>query len=106
MEGVGREALDAGKDAPTRRVGVLMAAFIKSENNLTYRGLVNYFVKYPSDLELCGLKKEYQKSWYQLRISQIDPKVVGRTVTRLGEDDADGPLMVDSTRHAVSSYKR
>ena len=105
LEDVTYEVLGVEKDVPDRRVGVVMAAYIRTENNLTYRGLVNHFVRYPSDLELCGLKKIYQKSWYQLRISQIDPKVVERIVTRLGEDDADGPLMVDSTGEAVLGYK-
>ena len=36
---------------------LILMSVVKSENQLSYWGLVNHFVKYPSDGELCELKR-------------------------------------------------
>ena len=87
------------------RVSAILVSIVKSENQLSYWNLTNHFVKYPNDVELCELKKPYKKSWYHLRISEIDEDVLKRIIARMGDEGADGTLMVDSSGFSLSSYK-
>ena len=59
-----RKELDIEDGVRDRRVSAILASIIKSENQLSYWGLVNHFAKYSSDVELCELKRHYKKSWY------------------------------------------
>ena len=57
-----------------------MADLVKSEK-LSYWGLVKHFDKHPEDLERCELYRPYSRSQYQLRVSEIDPKVQQQIIT-------------------------
>lgn len=105
IKDIAREELGIEKGVPDIRVSAVIVGIIKSENKLSYRCLVDHFAKYPSDLELCELKKAYKKSWYQRHVSEIDSGLQMRIIARMGDDDADGTLMTDSGGFSVSSYK-
>ena len=77
-------------------VSAILCAIIKSENNYSYWGLYNHFKKHPDDVELCGLKKQYCRSWYHLRISGVGPNILQLLIAWSAGDDAKGTQLVDS----------
>ena len=88
-----------------RRVSAILLSITKSNNKLSYWDLVNHFKKYPSDLERCELSRRYCRSWYQLRISEIDPAVLQQIIAWMGKSDANGPLSADSSGFSISKYE-
>ena len=61
--------------------------------------------RHPWDLELCGLSRLYCRSWYQLRISETDPAVLQKIVTKMAGDEAvHGTLLVDSSGFSIAKY--
>lgn len=57
------------------RVSAILVSIVKSEEGVSYWGLVKHFDKHPGDLKWCELPRPYSKSLYQLRVSEIEPKV-------------------------------
>ncbi len=64
-----RKLLGIPKGERDRRVSAVLVAILKSEEKLSYWGLVKHFAKHPGDLKRCELDRPYSKSWYHLRIS-------------------------------------
>ena len=100
-----RELLGIEKGKPDRRVSAILISILKSENKCSYWDLIRHFNKYPNDLEVCELKRKYCRAWYQLRISEIEPVILQKIVAWMGEDDAYGTLMTDTSGFSVSAYK-
>ena len=100
-----RELLGIEKGKSDRRVSAILISILKSENKCSYWDLIRHFNKYPNDLEVCELKRKYCRAWYQLRISEIDPVILQKIVAWMGEDDAYGTLMTDTSGFSVSAYK-
>ena len=95
---IAHEILDIAPGTRDRRVSAILVSILKSEENLSYWGLIKHFDRHPDDLELCGLSKPYCRSWYQLRISEIDPAVLQKIITRMaGDGIVHGTLLVDSS---------
>ena len=59
----------------------ILVSIIKSEEDLFHWALVKHLDKHPSDLKRCELSRPYSKSLYQLRVSQIEPKVQQKIIT-------------------------
>ena len=93
-----RKLLGLPKGERDRRVSAVPAAVLKSEENLSYWGLVKHFAKHPGDLERRGLDRPYGKSWYRLRISQTDDFMLHEIIGRVaGDAAARGANIADST---------
>ena len=102
---IAREILGTAPGMCDRRVSAILVSILKSEENLSYWGLIKHFDRHPDDLELCGLSRQYCRSWYQLRISEIDPAVLQKIITRMAGDDAvHGTLLVDSSGFSIARY--
>ena len=61
-------------------------SILKSEENLSYWGLIKHFDRYPGDLKLCEPSRPHCRSWHQLRISEIDPAVLQRAIAKMAGD--------------------
>ena len=80
-------------------------SIVKSEEGLSYWGLVKHFDKHPGDLERCELPRQYSKSLYQLRVSQIAPKVQQKIITWMaGNGAVHGTKIVDSSGYSIARY--
>ena len=89
------------------RVSAILVSIVKSEEKLTYWGLVKHFEKHPGDLERCELPRPYSKSEYQLRVSEIKTEVQQQIITWMAGDEAvDGTKIVDSSGFGIFRYKR
>ena len=97
MAGIAREILGTAPGTRGRRVSAILVSILKREENLSCWGLIKRFDRHPGDLELCGLPKPYCRSWHQLRMSEIDPAVLQKIITRMaGGGAVHGTLPVDS----------
>ena len=75
-----------------------MVSIVKSEEDLSYWGLVKRFQKHPEDLKRCELYRPRATSTYQRWISGIDPKVLQEIITWMaGDDAAHSDIMSDSS---------
>ena len=102
---IAREILGIAPGTRDRRVSAMLVSIIKREENLSYWGLIKHFDRHPSDLELCELSRQYCRSWYQLRVSEIDPAVLQRVITGMaGKDAVHGTLLADSSGFSISRY--
>ena len=78
---------------------------MKFEEGLSYWGLVNHFDKHPGDLKRCELDRPHGKSWYRLRISQIDTAILHKMILWMaGDDAARGTKIVDSSGFSIARY--
>ena len=96
---IAREIPGIAPGARDRRASVMAAPIIiiKDEENLPRWGVIKYFDRHPDDLDLCELSRPYCGSWYHLRISEIDPAVLQKIITKMASDDAvHGTLLVCS----------
>ena len=57
-------------------MSTILLSVTKVGNRLSHWGLVNHLKKYPDDLRRCELDGQYSRSWYQLRISEVDSAVL------------------------------
>lgn len=72
-------------------------SIVKSEEGVSYWGLVKHFDKHSGDLRQCELLKPYSKSLYQLRVSEIEPIVQQKIIVWMaGNDVVHGTKVVDS----------
>ena len=102
---IAREILGIAPGTRDRRVSAMTVSIIKGEENLSYWGLIKHFDRHPDDLDLCELSRPYCRSWYQLRISEIDPAVLQKIITRMAGDEAvHGTLLVDSSGFSIARY--
>ena len=86
-----------------KRVSAILVAIIKSEEDLSFWGLVKHFRKHPEDLKRCELTREYSKSTYHRWIENIDPEVQQKIITWLAGDDAvHSTLVSDSSGFSVA----
>ena len=67
-----RELMGMRPGVRDRRVSAILLSVIKVGNRLSYWGLVDHLKKYSDDLKHCEISRRYNRSWYQLRISEID----------------------------------
>ncbi len=100
-----RELMGIRPGVRDRRVSAILLSVIKIGNRLSYWDLVNHLKKYPDDLKRCEISRRYSRSWYQLRISEIDPAVLQRIIAWMGKPDANGPLAADSSGFGMSKYE-
>ena len=101
-----RKLLDIPKGERDRRVSAVLVAILKSEEKLSYWGLVKHFAKHPGDLNRCELDRPYGKSWYHLRISQTDDFILHEIIGWMAGDAAvHGTKIVDSTGFSISRYR-
>ena len=92
--------------APDRRVSVILIPILKSQEKLSYWDLIKHFDRHPDDLELCELSRSYYTSWYHFRISEIDPAILQKIITRMASDDTvHDTLLVDSSGFSISMYE-
>ncbi len=102
---IAREILGAAPGTRDRRVSAILVSILKSEENLSYWGLIKHFDRHPGDLELCELSRPYCRSWYQLRVSEIDPAVLQRIIAKMaGGDAVHGTLLADSSGFSIAKY--
>ncbi len=102
---IAREILGIAPGTRDRRVSAMTVSIIKGEENLSYVGLIKHFDRHPDDLERCELSRPYCRSWYQLRISEIDPAVLQKIITWMAGDEAvHGTLLVDSSGFSIARY--
>ena len=102
---IAREILGIAPGTRDRRVSAMTASIIKSEVKLSYWGLIKHFDLHPDDLERCELSRPYCRAWYQFRISEIDPAVRQKIITRMAGDEAvHGTLLVDSSGFSIAKY--
>ena len=86
-------------------VSAILVSLVKSEEDLSYWGLVKHFDKHPGDLERCELPRPYSRSLYQLRVSEIEPKIQQKIITWMAGDDAvHGTKVVDSSGYSIARY--
>ena len=71
-----RKPLDLPKGERDRRVSSILVAILKSEEGPFHWGLARHFAKHPGDLKRRGLDRPYCRTWYHLRITQIDSAVL------------------------------
>ena len=88
------------------RVSAVLVSLVKSEETVSYWGLVKHFDKHPEDLERCELYRPYSRAQYQLQVSGIKPKVQQQIIVWMaGEDTAHGTKIADSGGYGISRYK-
>ena len=87
-----------------RRVPAILLSIIKSEENISYWGLVKHMRKHPEDLKRCELSREYSKSTYHRWIDRdVDPVVLQEIITWMAGDDAvDSTLLADSSGFSIA----
>ena len=102
---IAREILGIAPGTRDRRVSAILVSVLKSEENLSYWGLIKHFDRHPGDLDLCELTRQYCRSWYQLRVSETDPAVLQRVIAKMaGCDAVHGTLLVDSSGFSIARY--
>ena len=100
-----RKPLGIPKGKKDRRVSAVLVALVKSEEGLSYWGLVKHFDKHPGDLKRCELDRPYSKSWHGLRISQIDTAILHKLILWVAGDDAvHGTKIVNSSGFSIARY--
>ena len=77
-----------------------MPSFVVCRKYLSCRGLYTYLLENPEEVRRCELAKVYTKSWFQLRMSQADPKLLHYMDGRQGCKD----LIADSSGFSVNAY--
>ena len=88
------------------QISAILVSIVKSEEKLTYWGLVKHFEKHPGDLERCDLLRPYSKSTYQLRAYEIKTEGLQQIITWMAEDEVvNGTKIVDSSGFGISGYK-
>ena len=93
-----RDILGIAPGIRDKRVSAILVSIVKSEEDLSYWGLVKHFQKHPEDLTRCGLDRPRTRSTYQRWISGIDPKVLQEIITWMaGDDAAHSDIMSDSS---------
>lgn len=100
-----RELMGIRPGARDRRVSAILLSVTKVGNRLSYWGLVNHLKKHPDYLRRCELDRQYNRSWYQLRISEVDSAVLQRLIPWMAGMDAAGTLSVDSSGFSVARYR-
>ena len=102
---IAREILGIAPGTRDRRVSAILVAILKSEENLSYWGLIKHFDRHPDDLKLCELSRPYCRSWHQLRISETDPAVLQGVIAKMaGCDAVHDTLLVDSSGFSIARY--
>ena len=97
MAEIVREILDIAPGTRDGRVSAMTASIIKSEAKLSCWGLIKHFDRHPDDLERCEMSRPYCRAWCHPRISEIDPAVLQKIITKMAGDEAvHGTLPVDS----------
>lgn len=93
-----REIIGIAPGTRDRRVSAILVSILKSKEKLSYWELVNHFVKYPVCMERCEISRQYHTSWYHLRVSEIDPAVLQKIITRMADNRAvHDILLTDSS---------
>ena len=101
-----REIMGISQGKHDWRISAILVSIVKSEEKLSYWGLVAHFDKHPGDLERCELIRPYSKSEHQLRVSQIDADVLQQIITWMaGDEVVDGTKIVDSSGFSISRHK-
>ena len=78
---------------------------VKSEEGVSYWGLVKHFDKHADDLKRCKLPEPYSKSLYQPRVSEIEPTVQQKIIIWMAWNDAvHGTKVVDSGEYNIARY--
>ena len=54
---------------------------------------------------MCELKKRYSRSWYHLRISEIDPVVLQQLLPLMAGDESTGDLLTDSNGFSKREFE-
>ena len=102
---IAREILGIAPGTRDRRVSAILVSILKSEENLSYWGLIKHFDRHPGDLELCEMSRPYCRSWYQLRVSETDPAVLQKVIAKMaGCDAVHDTLLVDSSGFSIARY--
>ena len=106
LSDVAHDILGIAPGTRDRRVSAILVSILKSQEKLSYWGLIKHFDRHPDDLELCELSRQYCRSWYHFRISEIDPAVLQKIITLMaGDDTVHDTLLVDSSGFSVSMYE-
>ena len=101
-----REILGIPQGKRDWQVSAILVAIVRSEEKISYWGLIKHFDKHPEDLERRGLYRPYSRAQYQLHVSQIKPKVQQEILARMaGEEAVHGTKLVDSSGYSISRYK-
>ena len=101
-----RHIMGIPKDTRDWRVSAILVDIVKSEEYISYWGLVKHFDKHPEDLERCELYRPYSTSQYKLQASSIQPKVQQQIITWMaGEDAVHGTKIADSSGYSMEWYK-
>ena len=100
-----REIMGITPGTRDARVSAILCSVVKSHGNLSYWGLYNHFAKHPEDADLCELKKRYSRSWYHLRISEIDPVVLQQLLPLMAGDESTGDLLTDSNGFSKREFE-
>ena len=104
MADIAREILGIAPGTRDRRVSAILVSILKGEENLYYWGLIKHFDRHPGDLELCELSRPYCRSWYQLRVSELDPAVQRAIAKMAGGDVIHNTLLADSGGFSIARY--
>lgn len=91
-----RDILGTAPGTRDRRVSTVLMSILKSEENLSYWGLIKHFDRHP----MTGAVRAagpYYTSWYQLRILDIDPALLQKLITRMAGDAVHSTPLVDSS---------
>ena len=100
-----REAPGIPEGERDRRVSAMRVSLVRSEEGLSYWGLVKHFAKRPGDLKRRGLDRPHGKSWCHLRISGMDPAILNKLILWMaGDDAARGAKIVDSAGFRMARY--
>ena len=100
------EIMDIPQGKRDWRITAILVSIVKSEEKLSYWGLVKHFEKHPGDLQRCELLRPYGKSEYHLRLSQIETDILQQIITWMAGDQAvHGTKIVDSSGFSISGYK-
>ena len=84
------------------RVSAVLVSLVKSEENLSYWGLVKHFDKHPEDLERCEPYRPYSRAQYQLQVSGIKLKAQQQIIVWMaGEDAAHATKIADSSGYSI-----
>lgn len=106
MAKIANKILDIPQHKHDWRVSSVLVSIVKSEEKLSYWGLVKHFEKHPGDLKRCELLRPYSKSQYQLQLSHVDTKILQQIIVWMAGDEAvDGTTIVDSSGFNMSRLK-
>ena len=100
-----REMMGIEPGTRDKRVSAILVAIIKSEEDLSYWGLIKHFQKHPEDLRRCELIRGYSRSTYHRWIQDIDTEMLQKIIVWLAGDDAiHNTLVADSSGFSIAKF--